>query len=336
MNRLLLLFACLLASSSFAADPKDVLCILEENAAELLPKLINPQGDPGVGEIEKGIVFSGKSSVKITVLQRYMNFIDGWAYKIREKPKPGEYRYVRFAWKSDGLTGIMLQLHDDKDWHMRYTSGANKFGWDSRTVAGELPNEWKLVTIDLFKDFGEREIHGIALTTFDGTAGYFDHIYFGRSLEALDAIDATGLAGGPKLKLSAEEVETFHQQLESPDASLGYRAFWTLANADASVQDLLAKKVSGQVIGTNAARIVTWLKELDDDDYATREAATRRLKMNLKQARKAVEAELARTASAEVRFRLQSILDEAEQEVTAEQRAEEKTRRILQIMKERK
>src|SRR5689334_3856812 len=118
------LFWGALPGSALSELPPGVLCLLEDNAAERLPSLTNPGGDPGNGEVEKEQVFSGATSVKITVLQRYCNFIPGWAHKIVDKPKAGEYRYLRFAWKSDGLSGIMLQLHDDKDWHIRYTSGA--------------------------------------------------------------------------------------------------------------------------------------------------------------------------------------------------------------------
>ena len=255
--------------------PTGVACLLEENAAELLPKLTNPWGDPGEGAEEKEIVFAGKSAIKITTLQRYCNLIPGWAYRIAEKPKEGEFRYLRFAWKADALAGIMLQLHDDKDWHIRYTAGTNKFGWESKTVAASPPAEWSVVTIDLFKDFGEREIHGIALTMFDGTAGYFDHIYFARTIEELDAIDATGLGDSAPLKLSPKEVETHWKQLSSPDASVAYRSFWTLAAAGDSAQPVLAKKLGGEAEEVDVAQIEKWLAQLDDDDFATRELSHR-------------------------------------------------------------
>jgi hypothetical protein len=324
------------AVSAVAAErlPAGVVCLLEDNAAELLPKLTNPWGDPGEGQVEKGSVFSGDSSVKITILQRYCNLIPGWAYRIVEKPKEGEYRYLRFAWKCDGLTGIMLQLHDDKDWHIRYTSGANKFGWTSQTVADKLPTEWTVVTVDLYKDFGEREIHGIALTTFDGVAGYFDHVYLGRSVAELDAIDATGLAAGP-LKLSAEELETHYKNLNSTDASVAYRSYWTLAAGGDSAKELLTKKLKGDVATVDAARIAEWLKQLDDDDFDVREQASTRLSTHITLARKQVEAELAKTASAEVRTRLEAILKSGERELTDNERIEQQARRILQIIAQR-
>jgi len=328
---------CLAASIAPAAEklPAGVACLLEDNAAELLPKLTNPQGDPGEGQVEKGIVFSGQSSIKITVLQRYCNFIPGWAYRITEKPKEGEYRYLRFAWKSDGLTGIMLQLHDDKDWHIRYTAGANKFGWESKAIAETLPQEWSVVTIDLFKDFGEREIHGIALTTFDGTAGYFDHIYFARTVAELDAIDAIGLGDGEPLKLTPDEVEQHWNQLTSGDASIAYRSFWTLAAAGESARPLLAAKIGGEAAAVDDATIVEWIKQLDDEEFTAREKATTQLAAHLAQARTAMEDELMRTTSAEVRARLGRILLAADMPLTAVQRTDQQTRRILQIIAER-
>jgi hypothetical protein len=330
----LLLIGLALSSAVSAAEPvpAGVVCLLEDNAAELLPKLTNPGGDPGNGEVEKDIVFSGGSSTKITILQRYCNFIPGWKYRIVEKPKEGEYRYLRFAWKSDGLSGIMLQLHDDKDWHIRYTAGANKFGWESLTLSDKLPTEWTLVTIDLFKDFGEREIHGIALTTFDGVAGYFDHIYLGRTVEELDAIDATGLSGKGPLKLTDDEVELHYKQLISSDASLAYRAFWTLAAGGESAAAALRKKLRGDLADVDAKRIAAWIMQLDDDGFEVREQATKQLIENVALARKSLERELAGTASAEVRTRLEAILATGNQELTELKRTEQQSRRILEII----
>jgi hypothetical protein len=76
MNWLVKITACvpfvavaLGAALSAEQQPDGVVCLLEENAAELLPKLTNPTGDPGNGEIERLTVFSGDSAVKITVFQ---------------------------------------------------------------------------------------------------------------------------------------------------------------------------------------------------------------------------------------------------------------------------
>jgi hypothetical protein len=321
---------------AFALDklPKGVACLLEDNAAELLPQLTNPGGDGGEGDIERDVIFSGKSGIKITVYQKYFNLLPGWAFRIREKPAEGEYRYLRFAWRSEGLTGIMLQLHDDRDWNIRYTAGANKFGWETRFVAQEPPKVWTAVTVDLFKDFGEREIHGIALTAFDGV-GYFDHIYLGRSIADLDNIDATSLADRGPLQLSDEELETHYAALSNPDASVAYRSFWTLAAAGEPARSFLEGKIGGKLDEVTSVTIAQWLKQLDDDEYAIRERATAELTRHFHAARTAAEAELERTTSVEVRTRLREIAAKAGAPLDQPELARQQARRILQIIRQR-
>ena len=327
--------ALTVASVVNAADrlPQGVACLLDENGAELLPQLTNPSGDAGEGEVEKKVIFSGQSAIKITVYQKYFNLLPGWAYRIAENPKEGEYRYLRFAWKAEGATGIMLQLHDDKDWNVRYTAGASKFGWATRFVAETPPGEWTIITVDLFKDFGERAIHGIALTAFDGV-GYFDHIYLARSVEDLDANDATGLTDRGPLKLTPEEVEKHRANLASTDASVAYRAFWTLVAGGESTRAALAK-AGAEPIEVDDAKVKEWLKQLDHDEYAVREKATTELTKHLAFARKLLEEELTRTTSPEVRVRLGTMLAMADQPLTDERRIEQQTHRLLRIIAER-
>jgi hypothetical protein len=280
------------------------------------------------------VVFAGTSAIKITNYQRYFNLLPGWAYRITEVPKEGEYRFLRFAWKSEGLSGIMLQLHDERDWHIRYLAGANKFGWAAQIVAATPPPEWTVVTVDLFKDFGERDIHGIALTAFDGV-GHFDHIYLGSSLAQLDSIDATGLSGKAPLKVTPEELETHWENLNSIDASVAYRAFWTLAAGDDAVRKELVRKLGPLPHAADEAQLRRWLVELDHGQYAMREQASAQLMKHLAAAEKLIEDELQRPASLEARARLERLLLAARQPVTASQRSEQKARRLLKILADR-
>src|ERR1043166_6311692 len=169
------------------ALPKNdaIIELFEDDADAFLKLLTNPGDAPGQGEAESAIVFSGKKSLKVTQYQRFNRTLPGWKYAIREKPKAGAHRYLRFAWKSDQSTCLMLQLHDATDWHIRYTAGQNPYGWATRFVAEKAPTKWNLVTVDLFKDFGDRTLTGIAFTIHGGN-GYFDHVYFGRTLDDPD------------------------------------------------------------------------------------------------------------------------------------------------------
>ena len=44
----------------------------------------------------------------------------------------------------------------------------------------KLPEGWVLVTRDLFTDFGEFTLTGIALSPIDGEFALFDHIYLAQ------------------------------------------------------------------------------------------------------------------------------------------------------------
>src|SRR5262249_40862724 len=207
-------------------------------------QLTNPTGDPGEGHVETKVVYSGQRSIKIIPMQRFEPVIPGWKYTITEKPEPGEYRYLRFAWRADGAAGIMIQLHDDRDWNIRYTAGVNQFNWATKFVANQPPGKWTVVTQDLHKDFGERRITGIALTVFGGRAGYFDHIYLGRTVDDLDRIDATGVRAGKAVTPTAAELERLWAELAGADAAKAYLAFWTLAAAPRQSVPFLRQKLA--------------------------------------------------------------------------------------------
>jgi hypothetical protein len=317
--------------------PSGVACLLEDNGAELLSQLTNPGGDTGEGELEKKVVFAGGSAIKITRYQRYFNLIPGWAYRIREKPGEQEYRYLRFAWKADQSTGMMLQLHDEKDWHIRYLAGLNKFGWTATTIAQAPPSEWTVVTLDLFKDFGERELHGIALAAFDGTAGYFDHIYLAKSIDELDAIDASGIDAAGAKALTPKELEQCLQQLGSTDAGVAYLSFWTLAAGGEVAKTLVSKELASETKDeVTAATIAEWISQLDHENFGIREKATLELIVRGGNWRTQLEEQRTKGVSEEVRGRLDRILAGAPKESTEGQSQAPRMRRILQIIAERK
>ena len=134
--------------------------------------------------------FTGKASLRISPPQRFSSRIAGWNFTIAEKPGPGEYRYLRFAWKSPTGTGIMLELADNGAWPKetesrgRLVSGKNTTKWQAVQVSDQVPREWVVVTRDLWKEFGPMKLTGIAPTALGGDA-YFDRI---ELLQTLDDI----------------------------------------------------------------------------------------------------------------------------------------------------
>jgi putative heme-binding domain-containing protein len=161
-----------------------VVTLFEDDPA-LVEQLIHGRG---VAAIDTADRFSGKASLAMTPLQRFNLRIPGWAYRIVEKPGPGEFRYIRFAWKSRGGEGVMIELAGNGDWPppdkplWRYYSGKNTTGWQAVQLDGKVPTDWVIVTRDLWKDFGEFTVTGIAPTALGGEA-LFDHIELLRSLD---------------------------------------------------------------------------------------------------------------------------------------------------------
>ncbi len=155
------------------------------------------QGD-GAASLLTADKFSGSSSISVAPKQRVNANLPGLSAKIRENPAAGEYRYLRFAWKKRGGKKICLQLaHEgvfgptaEKPAKFRYDAGraAEESYGAALRLDKDLPNDWVVVTRDLYADFGEFTLTGIGLSSMDGTYALFDHIYLGRTAHDFELI----------------------------------------------------------------------------------------------------------------------------------------------------
>ncbi|MEX2185236.1 MAG: PVC-type heme-binding CxxCH protein [Pirellulales bacterium] len=163
-------------------QPPDVLVLVDENRG--LEQTLNEGA--GTATFVADDPFAGNVALRITPPQRYSPQIKGWQFRIREKPGPGEFRYLRLAWKSAGATGVMLELANEGHWpdagspKFRYVAGENSTGWQATRVAAAAPGEWTVVERDLWKDFGDATITGIAPTAMGGSA-LFDRLELRRT-----------------------------------------------------------------------------------------------------------------------------------------------------------
>ena len=87
-------------------NPPAKITLLDENP-ELAGLLT---GGKGTAEFIRTDKFSGEMCLRVTPPQRFNPKLPGWDYKIRENPGTGEYRYLRFAWKSEAGDGVLLEL----------------------------------------------------------------------------------------------------------------------------------------------------------------------------------------------------------------------------------
>jgi hypothetical protein len=149
--------------------------------------------------------YSGTYAMRVTPDQKYNASLSNLGVKIRENPGPGEYRYIRFAWKKAQGNSICLQLaHDgkfgpakeDRDGpSFRYHAGPGEESFGAALVVNDkLPARFEVVTRDLFLDFGEFTLTGMGFAPVDPQAALFDHVYLARQLEDFSLIKAA--AGG--------------------------------------------------------------------------------------------------------------------------------------------
>jgi putative membrane-bound dehydrogenase-like protein len=179
-----------------ALRPSPNKAVLFDGDKALVRALNEGEGRAELSTVES---FAGKASLRVSPPQRFSARIPGWNYRIVEKPGPGEYRYLRLAWKTPAGRGVMVELADGGAWpppdspRGRLYSGENTTAWKATRLAPEAPRDWVVVTVDLWKEFGPMTLTGIAPTAMGGDA------FFAR-MELLPAADvpagaATG--GGP-------------------------------------------------------------------------------------------------------------------------------------------
>ncbi len=188
-----------LATLLSPADVADIIAYLRSTFGEVLPGSVTLFDDEaefvssltdggGVAALVREDVFSGSAALTVTPPQRYAARIPGWSFRIAERPVPGEYRFLRLAWKTTGGDGVMVEIAADGRWpparspKRRYYSGKNTTEWEARRVSERAPAEWTVITVDLWRDSGDFTLTGIAPTAMGGVAR-FDRIELLRRIE---------------------------------------------------------------------------------------------------------------------------------------------------------
>jgi putative membrane-bound dehydrogenase-like protein len=164
-------------------DPPTKVVLIDEDPA-IAGILKDAKATARMDETEK---FSGKMSLLVTPPGVSAPRVKGWDYKIRETPAPGEFRYLRLAWKAEG-NGAMVETAANGLWPeanaatRRYYSGKNTEKFAAIQLTSDSPKEWTVVTIDLWKDARDYTLTGISLIPMGGP-GWFDKVELLRSNE---------------------------------------------------------------------------------------------------------------------------------------------------------
>lgn len=153
------------------------------------PQFVNQlTSGKGVASNIEDDCFSGKISLSVTPPQRYSARISNWNFRIVEKPKKGQYRFLRLAWKVPRGKGAMIELAAAGHWPSsgspirRYYHGENTTKWQATQLSRIPPRNWTVITVDLWKDCGDFTLTGIAPTAMGGEV-LFDRIELLRTLD---------------------------------------------------------------------------------------------------------------------------------------------------------
>ena len=158
-----------------------------EDEGEFVAQLT--QGE-GTAQLAIDTVYSGQTSIKIIANEKSNANLDGFACAIREKPRPGQYRFLRFAWRKLAGQTICLSLArngyfgSDKTSALGYHAGTEQPCSPHFLQIGEFAplDEFVVITRDLYADFGEFILTGFGFAAADRSDAWFDHIYLGRTV----------------------------------------------------------------------------------------------------------------------------------------------------------
>ena len=280
--------------------------------------------------------FSGATALKVAGYQRCRETLAGWSYPVVGDPRPGEYRYLRVAWKKPEGTGVMLQLcAGGVDWG-RYFAGTNLVGfYPALQVDPQVPREWTVVTRDLFTDFGRVPftLTGMAFTSMDGHA-LFDHVYLGRTIADLDRVTNAAKEWSRKTEfLGQAQLDRLWKDAGSDDAAVRQPAAFALGACGVTSVPHIAERMTVPEPAGPERRMAKAVLDLDNPRYAVRERATRELEAFGPTALPRLEEAIRRPdLSPEWRTRLEKLIADARdgnQVLTADQR---RTMTVIHIL----
>ncbi|HEX5106305.1 MAG TPA: S1C family serine protease, partial [Pirellulaceae bacterium] len=163
--------------------------VLEEQALPV-PIAANQAGGASLTSEDR---YYGKNSLKVSPGGQFRLEL-ARTIAIRERPKWGEARFIRFAVRkqSGGRFALELAGPQPRDPPARYDLGRGEpsYGSATRIWQDNLPKDWVAITRDLFADFGSLDVNAVVVGSPDNGDALVDHIYLARGPQDFDLIPA--------------------------------------------------------------------------------------------------------------------------------------------------
>jgi hypothetical protein len=145
---------------------------------------------------DTGDKFTGGASLRVKGAAAENPQIPKLSAAIREHPTTGQFRYLRFAWKKRGGGSAVVQLASGGEWsakpsgaaaprEMIYLGGAGDSPPGAINVQATMPDDWTVVTRDLYADFGAIDLTGFRFAAPTGEL-LIDHVQLARTLDEFE------------------------------------------------------------------------------------------------------------------------------------------------------
>lgn len=182
-------------AATFVSEPPTLFPLFEDEGDFAAVEGSRPE----TLSFESGQRHSGRNAMRIMADNRF-SLRAPQPLPVRERPAIGEFRFLRFAFRKSGGGRVAVELHREQEGAppIRYDAGIGEpaYGSAVRGWSLELPQQWIVITRDLYKDFGKADITGLTLGVPDGDYALFDHIYLARSEADLDLLPSASTVEG--------------------------------------------------------------------------------------------------------------------------------------------
>lgn len=169
----------------FLSEPSFLIPVLDAPTEEQIEGLLTLDGQPADAQWNNEIRLVSRPALEINDGPWVQIASFDRPIEIRERPLPGQYRQLRFAFEKKGGGYVQIRLIHDRDAESPaiYSVGTDKAekGVIELAPKSTKPGEWHVVGPDIYSNFREINITGIAIQSVGEGTSIWDHFVFASS-----------------------------------------------------------------------------------------------------------------------------------------------------------